>query len=215
MFSIQNFKTTVANYQLKVQDLNLAAGEITLLYGPSGSGKTSFLMGLLGLLPSTYTLNLPLPGGPGDLGELPAEQKHCGVVFQFDNLFEHLTVYKNLLLVKDKSQSEIEFKKHLDSFGIDTLLNKKASVLSGGEQQIVACLRLFLQQNKSLILLDEPWSSMDPANKNKYRTYLLEHLKQANLPCILISHDEEEAKSLSPRFNYDFNQVAFFEKGQP
>lgn len=215
MFLIENFKAKVGEYKLSLSDIELAPGEVTLLFGPSGSGKTSFLMGLLGVLESEYTLKIVEDQKTYDLGQIPAQEKNVGVVFQFENLFDHISAYRNLYLVKNDKQPEEDFKEQLRIYDIDSLLDKKASVLSGGEQQIIACVRLLLQKNKSLILLDEPWSSMDPENKNRYRQKLLAHIKDAQVPCIVVSHDLDEAKYLSPQFSYDFNQVAFFEKGQP
>lgn len=207
----------MAEYKLSLKNIELAAGEVTLLYGPSGSGKTSFLMGLLGLLPAEYQLKLPQADSHKEieLGALEAKDKNCAVVFQFDNLFNHLNVYKNLQLVQSKDTSDSDFKEQLESYELEALFEKKANILSGGEQQMVACVRLFLQNSKNLVLLDEPWSSMDPVNKMRYRSLLLKHIKDFNIPALVVSHDEKEAKLLSPKFSYDFNQVAFFEKGHP
>lgn len=215
MLSIKNFNAQVADYSLRLPEISLAKGEVTLLFGPSGSGKTSFLMGLLGMIKAEYSLNIPLEGKSQDLGKMPAKDKNFGVVFQFENLFDHISVYRNLYLVKNQNQSEEKFRTRIEAYGIASLLEKKAAVLSGGEQQMVACVRLFLQENKNLILLDEPWSAMDPENKTKYRQELLRHIKETDVPCVIVSHDVDEALYLSPRFTYDFNQVAFFEKGQP
>lgn len=212
---IQNFKAQVAQYQLVLSDISLQNGEITLLYGPSGSGKTSFLLGLLGVLPSSYTLTLNVHGQEVDLGQRSGQEKNCGVVFQFENLFDHISVYQNLCLVKPRSESESDFRSRIASYEIESLLNKKAGVLSGGEQQMVSCVRLFLQQERHLLLLDEPWSAMDPENKKKYRQLLKAHVQAQSLPCLLVSHDEDEASYMQPLFKYDFNQVARFENGQP
>lgn len=216
MSLIQNFRAQVADYALALTDISVNPGEVTLLYGPSGSGKTSFLLGLLGILPSKYNFTLESKAGSAeDLGSVPVAEKNIGVVFQFENLFDHISVYKNLLLVKDPNVTEDEFKEKLKKFNIEHLLNKRAGVLSGGEQQMVACVRVFLQRGVRLLLLDEPWSAMDPENKNNYRQHLLKYIQEKNLPCILVSHDEDEAKHLSPQYIYNFNQVARFEKGQP
>lgn len=215
MRSIQNFKAQVAQYQLLLSDISLQDGEITLLYGPSGSGKTSFLLGLLGVLPSEYNLNLSIHGVETDLGQIQGPKKNCGVIFQFENLFDHISVYRNLYLVKSQEESEVDFRSKIKSFGIEDLLDKKAQVLSGGEQQMVACVRLLLQQDRHVLLLDEPWSAMDPENKKRYRQHLKAYVQTQNVPCLLVSHDEDEAIHVQPRFRYDFNQVARFEKGQP
>lgn len=215
MRSIQNFEARVADYKLKLSDISLKEGEVTLLYGPSGSGKTSFLLGLLGVLPCTYNLYLNVEGQDLDVGALPSVDKNFGAVFQFENLFDHISVYKNLLLIKPNHEDEEHFVSRAESFGLLNLMDKKAHVLSGGEQQMVACVRLFLQHNRRLLVLDEPWSAMDPENKNRFRQMLKQHVKKVNVPCIVVSHDMDEASHLSPQYQFDFNQVARFEKGQP
>jgi sn-glycerol 3-phosphate transport system ATP-binding protein len=210
--NITNFRSYVGRWILNVEDILLEPGQVTLIHGPSGCGKTSFFQGLIGLNQAEYSLkyyNL-------DLSKLSPSERKLSVVFQANNLFEHLTVIKNLELVKSKDQTHDDFMKRISNYKIDDLLAKKASVLSGGEKQMVSCVRAFLHQGRRLLLLDEPWSSMDFDNKTDYRNHLLDFLKEQNLPCILISHDkDEEISFLNPGFIYDFTQIARFEKGQP
>jgi thiamine transport system ATP-binding protein len=208
---IQKFSTQVADWKLVVDDLDLEAGEVTLVYGPSGSGKTSFFQGLIGVNKSTYILNID----GQNVSVLFPRERGFSVVFQFNNLFEHLSVIENLLLVKPKNMKEQDFVDQLKPFQISQLLNKKASVLSGGEKQMVSCVRAFVHQGRKVLLLDEPWSSMDFDSKAQYRMHLIKYLKQSRTPCLLISHDkDEEISSLNPKFIFDFTQIARFEKGQ-
>jgi ABC-type molybdate transport system ATPase subunit len=111
--------------------------------------------------------------------------------------------------------SKGEFSNLIQTYKINDLLQKKANVLSGGEKQMVSCVRAFVHKGRRIILMDEPWSSMDFENKCDYRAHLLDFLKAENIPCILVSHDkDEEISFLNPKFIYDFVQMARFEKGQ-
>ena len=202
---IQNFKSQIAGRILNVDSIQVQASEVTLIYGPSGSGKSSFLKGLCGIIPSRYDFEFK----GVNWGKCSVNQRAFSVVFQSDNLFEHLSVFKNLSLVKPKTLSLSEFKEKLEFFCIEDLLNKKAKVLSGGERQIISCVRSLLQENKNLVLWDEPWSSMDSGNRDRYRKFLLKHIQSKNWPCILISHNiEEEQKKLKPKYIYDFTQIS-------
>lgn len=208
---ITNFKSYVGEWILNVDDINLEPGSVTLVHGPSGCGKTSFFQGLIGLNVAEYNLIMKNE----DISKLVPFDRNFSVVFQANNLFEHLTVSANLDLVRPKNQNKESFLTRMKHYKIDELLPKKANILSGGEKQMVSCVRAFIHENRRLLLMDEPWSSMDFENKSNYREYLLSYLKQENIPCILISHDkDEEISFLNPKFIYDFTQMARFEKGQ-
>lgn len=209
--NIANFKSYVGDWILNVEDVGLENGQVTLIHGPSGCGKTSFFQGLIGLNPAEFQLEI----NGQDLATLKPFDRGLSVVFQSENLFDHLTVLKNLELVKPEDESEDEFLKKIKGFKIGEMLHKKANVLSGGEKQMISCVRAFVHKGRKILLLDEPWSSMDFENKSNYREHLLHYLKVNNLPCILISHDkDEEISFLNPVFIYDFTQIARFEKGQ-
>lgn len=209
---ISGFKSYVGQWLLSVDDVNIEPGEVTLIHGPSGSGKTSFLQGLIGLNAAEFNLQIDNL----ELSKLSPLDRKMSVVFQANNLFDHLTVQKNLELVRSSNQTAKGFLNRLRDYKIESLLTKKASILSGGEKQMISCVRSFVHEDRRMLLLDEPWSSMDFDNKFGYRGYLLQFLKKQNIPCILVSHDkDEEISFLSPKFIYDFTQIARFEKGQP
>lgn len=209
---ISNFNSQIGPWKLSVDNISLENGEVTLVYGPSGCGKTSFFQGLLGLNLAQFDLQIQNM----NLSEAAPNERKFSVVFQSNNLFEHLSVLENLLLVKSDEVSEKDFKLNLKDYNIESLLNKKANILSGGEKQMVSCVRAFIHKGRRVLLMDEPWSSMDFENKMEYRNHLINFLKSENIPCILISHDkDEEISFLNPRFIYDFTQLARFTNGQP
>lgn len=209
---ISNFNSQIGPWKLSVDDVSLENGEVTLVYGPSGCGKTSFFQGLLGLNLAKFDLNI----NNTNLSDIRPTERKFSVVFQANNLFEHLSVLENLLLVKSDDVLENDFKLKLKDYHIESLLSKKANILSGGEKQMVSCVRAFIHKGRSILLMDEPWSSMDFENKMEYRNHLISFLKSENIPCILISHDkDEEISFLNPRFIYDFTQLARFTNGQP
>lgn len=208
---ITNFKSFVGEWSLTIDDINIEPGHITLIHGPSGCGKTSFFQGLIGLNVAEFNLVM----NDVDVAQLKPFDRNFSVVFQANNLFDHLTVGANLELIRPVNQTKSDFSNLIQNYNIDDLLQKKANVLSGGEKQMVSCVRAFIHKARRIILMDEPWSSMDFENKCDYRAHLLDFLKTENIPCILVSHDkDEEISFLNPKFIYDFVQMARFEKGQ-
>ncbi len=208
---IANFESLVGDWKLQVDEVNLEPGQVTLIHGPSGCGKTSFFQGLIGLNEAKFSLTID----GHETSKMNPFDRNFSVVFQFNNLFEHLTVLKNLELIKPNGLSSEQFADLINPYQVQDLLSKKANVLSGGERQMISCIRAFLHKGRRMLLLDEPWSSMDFDNKCDYRAHLLDFLKLSKVPCVLISHDkDEEISFLNPKFIYDFTQMARFEKGQ-
>ncbi len=211
MIKIKNFKSFVGDWVLTIEDISLDPGQVTLIHGPSGCGKTSFIQGLIGLNIAEYNLVID----EIEIASLKPFERNFSVVFQANNLFDHLSVIKNLELIRPHNVDRNQFLSWIQDYNIDELLLKKANILSGGEKQMVSCVRAFIHKGRRILLLDEPWSSMDFENKSDYRLHLMNFLKAENIPCILISHDkDEEISFLNPQYIYDFTQMARFEKGQ-
>ena len=140
----------------------LATGQLMAVVGESGIGKSTLISTLLGFHPTesgaVYWNNQPV-------NHLPVKERPFGVLFQQNNLFEHLTVFQNIALglnvhAKLSESEQALLRQAAERFGLGSLLKKRASDLSGGQQQRVALARVFLQ-NKPVLLLDEPFSSLD------------------------------------------------------
>lgn len=184
----------IKNFSLEVEE-----GSFTTLLGSSGSGKTTLLRLLMGFLePSDGKI---LIEGKSINGVLP-NKRGMGFVFQDYALFPHLTVEQNLLYglkrngKKDENQELVL--KTASSLGIDSLLKRFPAELSGGQQQRVALGRALVLKPR-VLLMDEPLSSLDTNLRQKVRGELKEIQQKLKITTVYVTHDQEEALSLSDR----------------
>jgi putative spermidine/putrescine transport system ATP-binding protein len=185
-----------------VQDASLAveSGQFLTLLGPSGSGKTTILMVIAGFVAPNEGRVL-LDGR--DITALPPERRDFGMVFQGYALFPHMSVAENVafpLRVRKlgKANRDAKVRATLDLVQLDRFADRKPFQLSGGQQQRVALARA-LVFDPALLLLDEPLSALD----KKLRAELQDELKalhrRVGRTFINVTHDQEEALSLSDR----------------
>ena len=153
-------------------------GKITALLGRSGVGKTTLLNLISGIIPSKYQVKTSV-----------------AIAFQDDKLIPHLSVKENLSLV---GINTCDIENALKEFDMIDKLNAYPNKLSGGEKQRVNILRAFLS-NKELILLDEPFSSLDINLKLKLIKMTAKLYEENNSTVIFVTHDIEEALMLSNR----------------
>ncbi|WP_020209797.1 ABC transporter ATP-binding protein [Gilvimarinus chinensis] len=196
MLSVQNLTVNYGSTRV-VDQLNLALAddEILMLVGPTGCGKTTILQALAGLI--------PIADGEITLGAwsataknpVPPEKRNVGMVFQDFALFPHLSVQQNVCFrLKDTALAD----HWIDLLGLGALRNAKPSTLSGGQKQRVALART-LAHEPVFILLDEPLSNLDAALKDSLRWEIRSALKEAGVPAIWVTHDQEEALSVGDR----------------
>lgn len=203
----------IKNFSLDVEE-----GSFTTLLGSSGCGKTTLLRLISGFLePGEGTISI---NGKVMNGVLP-NKREVGMVFQDYALFPHLTVEQNLgyglKLSKEPKYSKEQIKKLVleaaESLGIHELLGRYPAELSGGQQQRVALGRaLVLKPN--LLLMDEPLSSLDTKLRIKVREELKEIQKNLGITTIYVTHDQEEALSLSNKIAV-INQGTLVQYGTP
>lgn len=163
--------------------------------GASGLGKSSLLNALLGFLPAASGQVL---WNGQDLTEQPVSSRPFGVLFQRDNLFEHLNVEKNLALGLSSSgrlteEQREQLTKAAKRFQIDDLLRKRAGSLSGGQQQRVALSRVFLQ-SRPVLLLDEPFSSLDPGLRRDGLAWVQELQREQQSTILMVTHHLTEIR---------------------
>ncbi len=178
--------------------LELGSSEVIALLGPSGCGKTTTLRAIAGLEPLTAG-SIQYEGR--DLAEVPTEQRNIGMVFQEGALFPHLDVRRNLgfgLGHLPSAERAARVDELLDLLRIGELSDRAIHQLSGGQRQRVALGRA-MARSPHLILLDEPFGSLDGALKRELRPQVLELLKQAGIAAVLVTHDQQEAKELADR----------------
>ncbi|MBE9170367.1 ABC transporter ATP-binding protein [Pleurocapsales cyanobacterium LEGE 06147] len=182
--------------------LILKQGELLGLLGPSGCGKTTLLRIIAGferLSKGTVELAGQLVSGNGRW--LPPEKRNTGMVFQDYALFPHLTVADNIAFgLRKSSKSEKQIKQRvaeiLSLVGLAGLEKRYPHELSGGQQQRIALARALAPQ-PALILLDEPLSNLDVQVRNRLREEVRCILKAAGTSAIFVTHDQEEALSIS------------------
>lgn len=178
-------------------NLSADAGTLTAVVGPNGCGKTTLLHCLAGLLrPQDGTVTIS--------GKVPAAAS-CGFVFQNyrESLFPWLTVLDNIafpLLVNGCSQVEARRKAGalLERFGRALPLDRPPYALSGGQQQLVAILRAVVHE-PSVLLLDEPFGSLDAGARRDLRSALVEVWMDIRATTILVTHDPSEALLVADR----------------
>ena len=185
-----------------VDDLSLeiVAGEITSVVGPSGCGKTTLLRTIAGF-------EEPLAGAIEIDGECVAspelwvepEQRRVGMVFQEGALFPHLDVEANVRYgVRGLAGAEARVTHCLELVGLAELGRRMPDEISGGQQQRVALARALAPEPR-VVLLDEPFASLDAALKERVRDEVRRILQSAGVTVVLVTHDQEEALSMGAR----------------
>jgi molybdate transport system ATP-binding protein len=172
-----------------------------LITGPNGSGKTTLLLAILGAVrPSHGRLVL---GGTVFFDSqqrlsLPVEDRHIAYVPQDSGLFPHLSVRQNVgfgLARLSPSVRATRVERALAQLGAAHVADRMPSNLSGGERQRVALARALAMQPKAL-LLDEPLAALDAPTRVRFRDFLAEHLRQLDVPALVVTHEAEDARVL-------------------
>ncbi|WP_447861960.1 ABC transporter ATP-binding protein [Nitrospira calida] len=187
-----------------ISDISFSAreGEILCLLGPSGCGKTTVLRVIAGFEPVSAG-EVWLSGRLVSAVRLtvPAEQRRVGMVFQEYALFPHLCVADNIAfglrrLMRDRRRAQVQAM--LEMTGLIGLERRYPHELSGGQQQRAALARA-LAQKPVILLLDEPFSNLDPDMTGKMRQDLHDLLRQTRTTTILVTHDHDEAFAMADR----------------
>lgn len=180
--------------------LDIAHGELVTLLGPSGCGKTTVLRSVGGFLePDAGDIQI---AGKSVL-HLPPEKRPTAMVFQSYNLWPHMNVYENLAFgLKIRKQSKEQIREAVDRalrlVRLPGAEKKRPTELSGGQQQRVAVARALLLE-PAVLLLDEPFSALDAKLRGELREELREIQSSTKLTMMFVTHDQEEALSLSDR----------------
>ncbi len=202
---MSRIKNLVLNFEdegfsLRVDDLEIPDQGVTAFWGPSGSGKTTFFKTLIGLYqPENWSWKYKNI----DLSKLSISDRHLGVVFQNHELFPHLTAEENILIViraryakhdYDQAIKQCEFYKQ--RLKLEACWKTTAEKISGGEKQRVSLMRALLSQPR-ILLLDEPFSALDPESRHEARSLLKAVLQDVEVPVYLITHDRDDVTELA------------------
>ncbi|NLC33215.1 MAG: ABC transporter ATP-binding protein [Clostridiales bacterium] len=202
---VVKFGDFTALHQINV---HIKEGEFFTFLGPSGCGKTTTLRAITGFIQPTEG-NIFMAGK--DITNVPIEERNIAIVFQSYALFPTMTVYDNIafgLKIKKEKKAEIDKKVQLIAKKLDLSedqLKNAVSQLSGGQQQRVAIARS-LVNDPSIICMDEPLSNLDAKLRVQLRNELKEMQRSFGITTIYVTHDQEEALTLSDR-------IAVFNKG--
>lgn len=199
MLSLKNVKKSYnGNEILKGITLDIEKGEIISILGPSGGGKTTLLNLILGI---TDIDEGQLIYDGADITKVPMEQRDFNIVFQDYALFPNLNAYQNIVYGL-KNRPKVSTKEEVDDL-INLLdlrphLDKSVDQLSGGQKQRVALARTLVMKPR-VLLLDEPLSALDGVIKESIKNRIKTIAKEFDLTTIIVTHDPEEALTLSDR----------------
>ncbi len=179
--------------------LCVARGEIVALLGPSGCGKTTLLRLIAGFeRPDGGSVTVDGRLVASSASWIAPEARRVGMVFQDYALFPHLTVAGNVGFGLPRRTRASRVPELLAIVGLDGLERRYPHELSGGQQQRVALARA-LAPSPELVLLDEPWSNVDPFLRESLRAEVAEIIRPLGVTVLLVTHDREEAFTLADR----------------
>ncbi|GAC28409.1 ABC transporter ATP-binding protein [Brumicola pallidula] len=203
MLDINNLSLSFGTQKvLQKLTISLQQGEIGCILGPSGCGKTTLLRAIAGfksVQAGSISVNDIIVSDAGY--KMPVAKRKIGVVFQDFALFPHMNVLKNVaygLSKLSKSEALKLAQEAIELVGLNDAKSKYPHELSGGQQQRVAIARA-IAPKPDLLLLDEPFSSLDPDLRERLSSEIRSIIKQQNITALLITHDQTEAFAMADK----------------
>lgn len=187
------------NWLFQPLDLTVRAGEVVTLMGPSGLGKSSLLHWIGGHLPRGFRHRGKVVLDGREVLHFPPEARQVGVLFQEAALFPHLTVAGNLAFALDRQirgrhARQAVITQALEQAGLAGYGPRDPATLSGGQRARVALLRSLLASPR-VLLLDEPFSALDPELRGDLRRFVFAHTRAQGLPVLMVTHDPGDAEA--------------------
>lgn len=192
MLAIEDLKRSLAHFVLEIPKLVVDKGETFVLLGPTGAGKSSFLELLAGFYQPDQGRILV---NGCDVSSLPPDQRQISILFQEAHLFPHLDIREN---IQYGANDSIFFDQLVELLGLQQVLSKRGEVLSGGERQLVALARALMVRPR-ILLLDEPFSSIDPENRKTVIEAFRRVHSQLQITSLAVTHNFEEGLYLGHR----------------
>ncbi len=193
--------------QIKVQHLSIGStalivrlqlevppGVVHTVMGASGSGKSSLLAAVCGTLGGVFSFDGSVSLNGQRIDALPTERRRVGILFQDDLLFAHMTVRENLLFAVPagpRAQREAVVARALSDLELPGFARADPATLSGGQRARVALMRALLAEPLAL-LLDEPFSRLDAALRDRMREFVFSTVRTRQIPVLLVTHDEAD-----------------------
>jgi molybdate/tungstate transport system ATP-binding protein len=200
MIALRDLSVAMGDFRLNGITLEAGEGDYFVLLGPSGAGKTVLLELIAGLRrPDSGEVVL----NGTNMSWVPPERRHTALVYQDYSLFPHMTAAENIAFgLKMQKRSSKEIQERVDNlladFMISSLKDRYPGSLSGGEQQRVAIARA-LATNPSVLLLDEPFASLDPRSRNECIKVVQDLKNTRSITIIQVSHSHDEAYALADK----------------
>ena len=195
-------KPFIKNLNLKIKN-----GDILCIFGKSGVGKSSLINVIAGINEDNLLFEGKIILNGKILNDIPTEKRKVGLLLQDGTLFPHLTVEQNIYFGMNKKLKSKEklnlINQNLNKANMEGFQDRYPHTLSGGQKARIACLRAILSEPE-VLLLDEPFSSLDPEYRNTFRNFVISKVKESNIPCLLVTHDESD-KMISNEQPIDLN----------
>ncbi|UOM35956.1 ATP-binding cassette domain-containing protein [Acuticoccus sp. I52.16.1] len=178
-------------------------GAVLSVIGPSGGGKTSLLLAVAGLLDAPFTVTGTVTRDGTDLTPLPPERRRMGLMFQDALLYPHMSVVQNVLFAVPRREAgrrltraerRARAEANLARVEMGHAAARDPDTLSGGQTSRVALARTLASAPRTL-LLDEPFSALDPALRAQVRAFVFDLARQDGLPVVMVSHDPADAEA--------------------
>lgn len=176
---------------LRALRLQVPSGVIHTVMGASGAGKSSLLAAICGTLAEGMVFEGRITLNGRRIEHLPTEARRVGILFQDDLLFAHMTVFENLLFAVPpgpRAARRLQVVQGLRDLEMAQFADADPATLSGGQRARVALMRALLAQPEAL-LLDEPFSRLDPALRQRMRDFVFALVRQRGLPVLLVTHE--------------------------
>lgn len=202
MSVVEHLHKTYDGFNISIPHWELLEQGVQVLWGPSGSGKTSIFRILLGL---EKCPGFQWKWGDQDLAQISMQDRRLGAVFQTLDLFPHLSARQNIFFAAQARK--IESKRANERFDqlssllkMQSFLDRRAELLSGGEKQRVALARALMSFPR-MLLLDEPFSALDSALKIEARKLVKTLVLETQTPALLVTHDPKDVDALADKIS--------------
>jgi putative thiamine transport system ATP-binding protein len=200
---LQDLSIAINGKTLVALSLAIGPGDIMTVMGPSGAGKSALLAYVSGMLKPIFSARGEVWLGSRRIDTLPAHMRRTGLLFQDDLLFPHLSVAGNLKFAigpdtASRAEREALVEGALATAGLSGFGNRDPATLSGGQRARVSLLRVLLSRPRAL-LLDEPFSKLDPDLRSQFREYVFNEARLRMLPVLMVTHDSADRDAAGGR----------------
>jgi putative thiamine transport system ATP-binding protein len=212
VLDIINCQIEAKTWHITLPNIHVDKGELLAITGPSGIGKSTLLHWLLGNIPEHVTIDGQILLSGTDITNLVIEKRRVGLLMQDVYLFPHLNVQDNICFALPKSsafflskqqrstkkQRRLEAMNMLEQINLAHLATRYPQNLSGGERSRVGLIRALANQPQ-VMLLDEPFSALDPSTRETVGNWAFQQLVQQHIPSVIVSHDVEDIPASAKR----------------